>query len=95
MPFVYKWLQNKSKKYIVTNQRVYIENGIIAKSETELPLNKINDILLKQGIVQRLVGAGNIRIFTGNDKPTIIFDIDAPDSFKNKLTEMIENKSRN
>jgi uncharacterized membrane protein YdbT with pleckstrin-like domain len=92
-PFIYKWLQNKFKTYVVTNQRVYIEEGLLSKSKRDLPLNKVNDISLKQGILQRMFGSGNIVILMGNDKPTIVKDIENPDIFKNAISEMLEKKN--
>lgn len=91
-PFLYKWLQNKFKVYVVTNQRVYIEEGIVAKSKVDLPLTKINDVSLKQGVIQRMFGSGNVVILTGNDKPTIIKDIDSPDNFKDSISEMVNKR---
>jgi uncharacterized membrane protein YdbT with pleckstrin-like domain len=92
-PFVYKWLQNKFKVYVVTNQRVYIEEGILAKSKVDIPLNKVNDVSMKQGVLQRMFGSGNIMVLTGNDKPTVLKDIDKPDVFKNNISEMVEKRA--
>lgn len=92
-PFLYKWLQNKSKSYVVTNQRVYVEEGILSKSKVDLPLNKINDVSVKQGLVQRMFGSGNLLLLTGNNKPTLIKDIDNPDNFKNVISDMIDKKA--
>lgn len=86
-PLLYVWLKNKTKLYIITNQRVYIEEGVVAKSKTDIPLNKINDISLAQGILQRLFGAGNLLVMTGNDKPTILRNIDNPDHFRETLSK--------
>ena len=87
-PFLVKWLQNKSKKYIVTNQRVYIEEGVLAKSKVDLPLNKINDVTTKQSFLQRMLGSGSVEILTGNDKSTLIKDIDDPDKFKDSISAL-------
>lgn len=93
-PLTYKWLQNKCKRYVLTNQRVYIEEGVISKSKTDLPLNKLNDVALKQNILQRLFGSGTIILFTGNSKPNLIKDVENPDEFKNAISDMIENRSK-
>ena len=92
-PFIYRWFQNKNKRYLVTNQRVYVETGILSKSQRDIPLEKINDLTMNQGLIQRMFGAGNVLIFTGNDKPTRINDIDNPDAFKTIISEQAERKT--
>jgi uncharacterized membrane protein YdbT with pleckstrin-like domain len=93
IPFVYKWIEYKAKKYIVTNQRIYIEEGVISKTKSDLPLNKINDVSMKQSLSQRMFGAGDLLLLTGNDKPTIMKNIDRPEEFKNTISEMIEKRA--
>jgi uncharacterized membrane protein YdbT with pleckstrin-like domain len=87
-PLVYKFLSNKCKDYSVTNQRLYIEEGIISKKKKDIPLQKINDLEVNQGIIQRFLGSGNILVLTGNDKPTKLTNIDNPETFKNSISEI-------
>mgnify|MGYP001590441348 CR=1 FL=1 len=93
-PFVYRWLQNKTKKYMITTQRVYIEEGIISKKMNEISFDKINDLVLSQNIIQRLVGSGNILILTASGKPTVIKDIEQPHEFKSAISDMIQKKPK-
>lgn len=92
-PLTYVWLQNKNKAYVVTNQRLYVEMGILSKTKTDIPTHKINDINLNQDIVQRLFGAGNIAIMTGNDKPTKLMNIDRPEQFREVLSNICSKKT--
>lgn len=87
-PLVYKVVANKCKDYSVTNQRLYIEEGILAKRKKDIPLQKINDLEVSQGILQRIFGSGNILVLTGNDKPTRLTNIDNPETFKNQISEI-------
>ena len=89
-PFLVKWLKNKCKKYAVTDKRLYIEEGILAKNKLDIPFHKANDIQLKQGFIQRLFGSGNIVVFTGNSVPVIIKDIDNPEDFKSHLFDITQ-----
>lgn len=91
-PILYVWLKNKTKSYVVTNQRLYVEEGIISKSKVDLPFNKINDITFKQGIIQRIFGAGNIEVMTGNDKPTRLANLDLPEQFREALSNVVSKK---
>ena len=93
-PLLYKFLQNKCKSYVLTSERLYIEDGIISKTKKDIPNNKMNDIEMSQDIIQRLFGAGDILVLTGNDKPSRLSNIDSPEDFKDKLTEVINSRSK-
>jgi uncharacterized membrane protein YdbT with pleckstrin-like domain len=92
-PLIYVWLRNKNKSYVVTNQRLYVEEGILAKSKTDIPFNKINDINCGQGLLQRLFGAGNVSVMTGNDKPTKLKNLDQPEQFREALSNVCNKKA--
>lgn len=88
-PIAYRFLQNKCKHYIVTNERLFVEEGILSKKKKDVPLLKINDLEVSQNIIQRIFGAGNISVLTGNDKPTVLRGIDLPDEFKHALSDAV------
>lgn len=92
-PIMYVWLKNKNKTYVVTNQRLYVEEGILSKSKTDIPFNKVNDISFNQGIFQRMFGSGNISVMTGNDKPTKLANLDKPEKFREALSAVCHKKS--
>lgn len=94
-PIFYTWLKNKSKSYVVTNERLYVEDGIISKTKTDIPLNKINDISFSQGILQRIFNSGNLLVMTGNNKPTVLFGIDNPENFREILSQNSNAKAAN
>jgi uncharacterized membrane protein YdbT with pleckstrin-like domain len=85
-PLVYRLLSNKCKTYVVTNQRIHIEEGILAKNRKDMPLQKINDIQVSQSLSQRVFGCGNIMIMTGNDKSTTLKGLDKPEEFREAVT---------
>ena len=92
-PFLYRWLQNKNKIYLVTTQRFYVEEGILSKSQREIPLNKINDLTMRQSILQRIFGSGNIILLTGNDVGIALKDIDNPEQFKLVIGEVVQRRT--
>lgn len=57
LPFFYVYLSNRYKIYLVTNERVFIRTGIIFCNEKDIPIAKINDVLLQQGFLQMIFGA--------------------------------------
>jgi len=53
--------------FVITNHRVIFRSGLIAKSGIEIPLERVNTVHFHQGIVERLVGAGDILIESGGE----------------------------
>lgn len=92
VPLAYVILQNKFKTYVVTSERIYVEEGIIAKARKDISLKKVNDVTTSQSIIQRLLGAGNILIMTGNDNALVLKDIDNSERLRSIISELIEKR---
>src|ERR1035437_3790617 len=61
------YLSWKAEEYLITNRRVIKTEGLIAKKEGDSSLEKINDAVLKQGILGRLLKYGDLEILTANE----------------------------
>ena len=83
LPFFYVYLSNRYKIYLVTNERVFIRTGIIFCNEKDIPIAKINDVLI--------FGAGDILIQVGNDSGTLIKDVQNAKEFKEAIIMAINN----
>jgi len=49
-------------QFVLTNERVITRSGVIAKHSKEIPLETINDVTFSQGILERIIGAGDLII---------------------------------
>lgn len=94
-PLLYVFLKNKSKCYVVTNERLYVEDGVLSKTKTDIPLNKINDISFSQGIFQRMFNSGNLLVLTGNNKTTVLANLEKPEDFREILSRNSNIKANN
>lgn len=56
-----------SHKYVVTSRRVIQIFGVFNKNVTDSSLEKVNDVLLQQSFVGRLIGFGDIEILTASE----------------------------
>jgi uncharacterized membrane protein YdbT with pleckstrin-like domain len=92
LPFLYKYISNKCKQYIVTSQRIYISSGILSRRENEIPIQKINNVEMTRSILQMFFGAGNVLILVGNDAITEINYIAQPQKFKDAISFAIESQ---
>ena len=75
IPMIRKW----TTEIAVTNKRFVQKTGWIARTTNELPLNRIEEVNLEQGIIGRLFGYGTVSVSgTGGDDPIVTPEIDDP-----------------
>ena len=82
----------KSTKYKLTDQRFFVQTGLISKKVEELELFRVKDVSMKQGIIQRLLGVGNVTILSTDDSTPVVhvLGISKPE----KVKESIRGQSR-
>ncbi len=87
---VIRYLNWHNEQYIVTNRRVMQIRGVINKRVSDSSLEKVNDVVLEQSILGRLLNYGTVEIITGSDIGVNLFKyIARPVRFK---TEMLNQK---
>ena len=82
--------------FVVTSDRVIHREGWIAKHSMEIPLEAINDVRFKQGVFERMIGAGDILISSASERGTEAFsDIRNPEHVQKTIYAQGElNKKR-
>ncbi|MDD4564767.1 MAG: PH domain-containing protein [Eubacteriales bacterium] len=53
-----------STVYRLTNQRVIVGGGLLSKKQEEIELNKIKDFSVKQTLIEKTMGIGNVEIIS-------------------------------
>ena len=72
--------------FVITSDRVIFRSGLVTKSGIEIPLERVNTVHFHQGIVERLVGAGDILIESGGEAGQQRFtDIRQPDRIQRAI----------
>ncbi len=56
-----------AEEYLVTNRRVMQRGGIVNKKTSDSSLEKVNDVVLTQSVLGRVLGYGDLEIVTGSD----------------------------
>ena len=83
-----KWL---TTNFVITSDRVIFRHGLIAKSGIEIPLERVNSVHFSQGIIERLLGAGDLMIESGAEAGQQRFtDIRDPDRVQNLIHSQME-----
>jgi uncharacterized membrane protein YdbT with pleckstrin-like domain len=88
---IWNFLSWRSKNYTITNQRIMIKTGIIRKKSVYMHYDKIQDIIVSQSLMERISYSGDIEIFGGHDRTSLILeDIPNPGEVENMINRMIE-----
>jgi hypothetical protein len=57
-----------AEEYLITNRRVLKVEGLLDKKAGDSSLDKINDAVLKQGLLARMLHYGDLEILTANEE---------------------------
>jgi uncharacterized membrane protein YdbT with pleckstrin-like domain len=76
--------------YVVTNERILLQDGVIARERRDLPLNRVNDHLLAQSLLDRLFGTGTLTIDSIGDQSAVLHALPHAQKFQTALYELIE-----
>jgi membrane protein YdbS with pleckstrin-like domain len=66
-PLLLLWIRVKSSSYRLTNQRLFVRRGWLAKHVNELELYRVKDVVVDQGGLQRLLCYGTITVLSADD----------------------------
>jgi uncharacterized membrane protein YdbT with pleckstrin-like domain len=59
---VQRYIQWISTNFVVTSDRVIYRSGIYAKSAIEIPLDRVNNVIFNQGLIELKLGQGDLMI---------------------------------
>jgi len=80
------WLVRLTATLTVTNQRVIQEEGVLRRSSNVIPVDRIQDISIKQSVVGRLLSYGDIEIDTAGVIANQVFTyLPEPEQLRDKL----------
>ena len=75
VPYLRWW----TTTYTVTNRRLMTRSGILNKTGTDLPLNRINEVAIERSLLDRILGCGTLIISTAAEDGTVVL-ADVPDA---------------
>lgn len=84
-----RWVWWRNKVYIVTNLRVLKLEGLMSKSHRDASLDKINDLVMNQSVLGRLLNYGDVQILTANEASGMTFhQLHDPVAFKRQILQV-------
>jgi membrane protein YdbS with pleckstrin-like domain len=83
---IYKHILRRREVYSLTNHKLDMRYGIIAKTVRHIPLAKIQDVTVKASVWQRLLKMGDIEIDSASETGKIVLDeIHNPEYYANVI----------
>jgi uncharacterized membrane protein YdbT with pleckstrin-like domain len=76
--------------YVVTNERILLQHGVLNRERRDLPLNRVNDHVTSQSLVDRMVGCGSLRIDSIGDQAAEMVAVPHVHRVQTTLYELIE-----
>ena len=73
------FLRRGTTHYVITSRRVMVRRGVLTRFGKDITLPKITDVSYEQTLLDRIVGAGTLRIESAGDSPDEVLR-DLPDS---------------
>jgi uncharacterized membrane protein YdbT with pleckstrin-like domain len=85
---IYAWLKRWLSEFVITNRRIVIKEGFIARRTFEMNLSKIETVNVDQTVMGRILNFGSITIIgTGGTRETF-HNIARPMAFRKAFQEL-------
>jgi uncharacterized membrane protein YdbT with pleckstrin-like domain len=86
-----KHVRQRLTKITIDGDKLRYEFGLLSKTTRTIQLSKVQDVTVRQGLGQRLVGVGDLSIETAGETSRLtIANIDQPQEVADKLMEIAQ-----
>jgi len=81
--------------YVLTDEEIYVKRGLVSRNVRQVRLDRVQNTAYDQTTVQRLLGYGDVRIYTaGTGTEDVVFEsVPRPERVKNVLTELLSEQA--
>jgi membrane protein YdbS with pleckstrin-like domain len=76
--------------FVLTSDRLIFRSGILAKHSRDIPLEKVEYLDSRQTFFERLIGAGDLVIKSGDEQQQAFSDIPHPDAVQREINRQME-----
>lgn len=81
------FLQSRSSEFVITNKRIVVKTGIIARNTLEMNLSRIETVNVDQSFLGRILNYGSITIIGTGGTREEFYNIREPMIFRQKFQE--------
>lgn len=87
----YSFVQWKTTKFAITDQRVAYQSGIIRRQGVSIPLNRINNVNFEQSVIARMLNNGVVTIESAGQTGDSVFEnIPEPEKVRTLIFQQVE-----
>jgi uncharacterized membrane protein YdbT with pleckstrin-like domain len=86
------WL---TTRYVVTNRRVLMRNGVLSRTGRDVPLTRVNDVSFSRSIVERCFGSGTLTIESAGDRGQVMLkDVPQVEAVQRDIYRLVEGEAQ-
>jgi len=86
-PFL-NWL---TSRYVVTNERILTNHGVIRRYGRTMPLSRVNDVSFDHGLVDRMLGCGTLVVSSaGEQGQLLLYDVPKVETVQREIYGLVE-----
>lgn len=63
-----------TSKYVVTNERILTQHGVIRRYGRTMPLSRVNDVSFDHGLIDRMLGCGTLVVSSAGELGQLVLD---------------------
>lgn len=72
LALLWMYLKTKMDKLTIKTNELVWEHGLLSKDYTEISMHSVRTAKIKQSILQRMLNAGDLYIYTAGDNPEVV-----------------------
>lgn len=81
----------RSTHYVLTDQRVLLQHGVLARDRRDIPLARVNDHAMSQRLTERLLGCGTLSIESAGERgQAVLVAVPGVERVQTVLYELVE-----
>lgn len=89
---VLRW---RTTHFVVTDRRVLMRSGVLARQGRDVPLSRINDITFSHTVLERVLGCGTLVIESAGERGQVtLADIPRVEEVQRTVYELVEHTDR-
>jgi uncharacterized membrane protein YdbT with pleckstrin-like domain len=66
------WVSARADRLVITDDELIWTHGLLSKEYTEINMSSVRTVRVSQSLLQRIMDAGDITVFTSGDTPELL-----------------------
>ena len=83
-------LVRRCTHWVFTDERILLQDGVVARERRDLPLNRVNDHAVRQSLLDRVLGSGTLTIDSIGDQAVVLPAVPRAHQVQTTLYQLIE-----